>query len=314
MIKKDYQGMNIRYISSILRTSLIVLIIALCSYDAKAQLNPFQQIYFQNPYQYNPAMAGLNQGLNLNIGFRQQWSNLPGSPKTTLFTADFQPANRVGVGLNVNDDQIGIIRQTRIMGSYAYHLPLNDRNDKLSFGLSLGVNDARVDYNKVNGDLTDAQIAQYNQLKAYVDGDFGAAYTGERLTVSGGLPNLKTIFFKESDQRFDADRLLFITLVSYKFDITTAVNSMTLSPLVAYRKVKGYKDIVDAGFNFAMNNNGIFLQGVYHTSESVGVGIGLDQRAYALFFNYDFETGSLSNYTTGSFELGLKLHLFNNSK
>jgi type IX secretion system PorP/SprF family membrane protein len=306
--------MNTRYISPIIRTSLTVLIIALCSLAAKAQLNPFQQMYFQNPYQYNPAMAGLGKGLNLNLGYRQQWSNFPGAPRTTLFTADLQPADKVGIGLNVNDDQEGLIRQTRIMGSYAYHLPLNDRDEKLSFGLSLGVNDARVDYSKVNGDLTDEQIAQYNQLKAYVDGDFGVAYTGERLTVSSALPNLKTVFFKESDQRFDADRLLFITMVSYKFDIITADNSMTLTPLAAYRKVKGYKDIIDAGFNFSMHNNGIFLQGVYHSSQSMGTGIGLDQPAYSLFFNYDFETGELSNYTNGSFELGLRLHLLNNSK
>jgi len=297
-----------------LRTSLIVLIIAFCSLAAKAQLNPFQQMYFQNPYQYNPAMAGLDKGLNLNLGYRQQWSNFPGAPKTTLFTADLQAADKVGIGLNVNDDQEGLIRQTRIMGSYAYHLPLNDRNEKFSFGLSLGVNDARVDYNKVNGDLTDEQIAQYNQLKAYVDGDLGAAYTGERLTISSALPNLKTIFFKESDQRFDADRLLFITMVNYKFDIITSDNSMTLTPLAAYRKVKGYKDIVDAGFNFAMNNNGIYLQGVYHTSQSMAVGMGLDQQVYSFFFNYDFETGALSNYTNGSFELGLKLHLLTGSK
>lgn len=306
--------MNTHYILKLRRIAALILLSAITTSIAKAQLNPFQQMYFQNPYLYNPAMAGLNKGLNLNIGYRQQWSNFPGTPKTALFTADFQPTDRVGLGLNVNDDQEGLIRQTRIMGSYAYHLPLNSQGDKLNFGLSLGVNDARIDYNKVNGDLTDMQIAQYNQLKAYVDGDFGAAYTTERLTISGALPNLKTVFFKESDQRFDADRLLFITMVSYKFDIITADNAMTLTPLAAYRKVKGYKDIVDAGFNFSMNNYGIYLQSVYHSSQSMGVGIGLDQHTYALNFSYDLETGVLSNYTHGAFEFGLKLHLLNNSK
>ncbi|QKJ31111.1 PorP/SprF family type IX secretion system membrane protein [Mucilaginibacter mali] len=279
---------------------------------AKAQLNPFQAMYFQNPYQYNPAMAGMEQALRLNIGYRQQWSNFPGTPKTALFTADMQPARNVGIGLNVNDDQEGLIRQTRVMGSYAYHLPLNSENEKLSFGVSLGVNDAHIDYNKVSGDLTDQQIAQYNQLKAYVDGDFGMAYTNDKLTVSGALPNLKSVFFKASDQRFDADRLLFITAVSYKIDMKTADNSLTLEPLVAYRKVKGYKDIGDLGFNFTMNNYGIFLQGIYHTSQSMGLGVGLDQKSYLLNFSYNLETGVLSNYTRGAFEFGLKLRLFGN--
>jgi type IX secretion system PorP/SprF family membrane protein len=293
-------------------TGILLMCIALIilSPAAKAQLNPFQAMYFQNPYQYNPAMAGTEKALRLNIGYRQQWSNFPGTPKTATFTADMQPARNVGIGLNVSDDQEGLIRQTRVMGTYAYHVPLNINGDKLSFGLSLGVNDARIDYNKVNGDLTDAQIAQYNQLKAYVDGDFGVAYTSDKLTVSGALPNLKSIFFKASDQRFDADRLLFITIVSYKIDIQPEDNSLTLEPLLGYRKVKGYKDIGDAGFNFTMNNYGIFLQGVYHTSQSMGVGIGLDQKSYLLNFSYNLETGVLSNYTRGAFEFGLKLKLF----
>lgn len=292
--------------------ALVSIVLISLSPAAKAQLNPFQAMYFQNPYQYNPAMAGMEDALRLNIGYRQQWSNFPGTPKTTLFTADMKAARNVGIGLNVNDDQEGLIRQTRVMGTYAYHLPLNSDNEKLSFGVSLGVNDAHIDYNKVNGDLTDAQIAQYNQLKAYVDGDFGMAYTNDKLTVSGALPNLKSVFFKASDQRFDADRLLFITIVSYRIDMRSDDNSMSLEPLAAYRKVKGYKDIGDVGFNFKMNNYHIFLQGIYHTSNSMGLGVGLDQNSYLLNFSYNLETGVLANYTRGAFEFGLKLKLFGN--
>ncbi|MES2279445.1 MAG: PorP/SprF family type IX secretion system membrane protein [Bacteroidota bacterium] len=301
----------INQIGGILLMSIMLISI---SQSSKAQLNPFQAMYFQNPYQYNPAMAGMEHALKLNLGYRQQWSNFPGTPKTSTFTADFQPAEKVGIGLNVNDDQEGIIRQTRIMGTYAYHLPLNGNNEKLSFGLSLGVNDAHIDYDKVNGDLTDAQITQYNQLKAYVDGDFGVAYTSDKLTVNGALPNLKSIFFKASDQRFDADRLLFITAVSYRIDFKTDDNSLTLEPLAAYRIVKGYKDIIDGGFNFRMNNYGIYLQGIYHTSQSMGLGVGLDQNTYCLNFSYNLETGVLSNYTRGAFEFGLKLKLFGKEK
>jgi type IX secretion system PorP/SprF family membrane protein len=297
-------------INQIGRALLMGIALISTSLSSKAQLNPFQAMYFQNQYQYNPAMAGLEKALKLNIGYRQQWSNFPGTPKTTTFTADFQPVEKVGLGINVNDDQEGIIRQTRVMGTYAYHLPLSGNNEKLSFGLSLGVNDAHIDYNKVNGDLTDEQIAQYNQLKAYVDGDFGMAYTSDKLTVSSALPNLKSVFFKSSDQRFDADRLLFITAVSYKFDVSATDNNLSLEPLAAYRIVKGYKDIVDAGFNFRMNNYGIYLQGIYHTSQSMGLGCGLDQNTYCLNFSYNLETGVLSNYTRGAFEFGLKLKLF----
>lgn len=298
----------IQPISKILAITLVLTSLSLVS---RAQLNPFNSMYFQNQYLYNPAMAGMDQTLNINLAYRQQWNSFPGAPKTSALTLDFQPADRVGLGLNVNDDQTGLIRQTRVMGTYAYHVPLSDHNQHLSFGLSLGIDDSRVNYNNVNGDVTDIEIQQYNQLKPYVDGDFGIAYTSNSLNVGAAVPNLKSAFFKSSDERFDADRLLFITTASYKIPIQGDGAAFVLEPLAAWRVVKGYNDIVDAGFNFTMPDYaGLFLQGIYHSSRSMGVGFGMDQQTYALSFNYNIETGALSNYTQGAFELGIKLRLF----
>jgi len=293
---------------------LVILLLLGMALRSEAQLNPFQNMYYQNPYLYNPAMAGLNKGLNLNIGYRRQWSEFPGSPKTSTGTLDYAPTDKVGLGLNINDDQTGLLRQTRIMGTYAYHLPLNGQDQKLSFGLSLGVDNSRVNYNKIVGDVTDVELAQYNLLKPYVDGDFGFAYTSNSLNIGGALPNLKSAFFKNSDSRFDADRLLFITVASYKIPLQSDERNFTIEPLAAMRIVKGYNDIYDAGFNFAMHNYGLYIQGIYHSSKSLGVGFGLDQQTYGLNFNYNLETGALSNFTYGAFELGLRVNLFSNKK
>ena len=279
----------------------------LCS---RAQLNPFQSMYFQNRYLINPAMAGLDQGLNINLGYRQQWNTFPGSPKSQTLTADYHATDRVGVGLNVTDDQSGLIRQTRAMGTYAYHLPLGDHNQKLNFGLSLGVNDGRIDLDKVVGDETDEQIARYNQAKPYVDGDFGIAYTSENLFLEGAIPNLKAAFFRNSIERIDVDRVEFFAAASYKIYISSGYTDLLIEPLTAYRKVKGAKDIVDAGFNFTMSNYFISLQAIYHSNQSTGLGLVFDQKAYAFNFTYNLETGKLSGYTAGAFELGLKLKLF----
>lgn len=307
MNNKKFKQLNIK-IERLLLMSIALIGIGQSS---KAQLNPFQAMYFQNPYQYNPAQAGMEHALLLNLGYRQQWSNFPGTPKTASFTADMQPAKHVGIGINVTDATEGLIRQTRVMGTYAYHVPLSGNNDKLSFGLSFGVNDARISRNNVTGDAGDMQIAQYNQLKAYADGDLGLAYTNNNLSANAVLPNLKSVFFQTSDQRFDADRLLFVTSVSYKININTNDNSITLEPLVAYRMVKRYKDIFDGGVNFRMNNYGIYLQGIYHNNQNMGLGAGLDQNTYCVNFSYNLETGMLRTYTHGAFEFGLKLRLFN---
>ncbi|MDB4925782.1 PorP/SprF family type IX secretion system membrane protein [Mucilaginibacter sp.] len=296
-------------IPNITKTLLTTLLLTAASLISRAQLNPFNAMYYQNPYMYNPAMAGLSRVLTINTSYRQQWSGFPGTPKTGSLTADFQPADKVGLGLNINDDQAGLIRQTRIMGTYAYHLSLNGQNQQLHFGLSFGIDDSRVDYNNVTGDLSDTEIALYNQLKPYVDGDLGIGYTDNNLSVGAAVPNLKAAFFKSSDDRFDADRMLFITTVSYKIPMQNDDRSFMLTPLAAFRMVKSYNSIVDVGINFNLNNYGLYMQSIYHSSRSVGLGFGLDQGSYALSFNYNLETGSLTQYTQGAFEFGLKLRL-----
>ena len=123
-------------------TLVLIIVAARC----KAQLNPYQAIYYQNRYLINPAMAGLDKGLNINLAYQQQWSSFPGSPKSQSFATEYQATDKVGVGLNINDDQSGVFRQTRVVGSYAYHLPLGEQNQKLNFGVSLGINDSRINY------------------------------------------------------------------------------------------------------------------------------------------------------------------------
>jgi type IX secretion system PorP/SprF family membrane protein len=292
------------------RITLIILF-TLIALKSQAQLDPFQSMYYQNRYLLNPALAGVVQGLTVNANYQQQWSAFPGTPKTDLLTGDYSASDKVGVGVNISDDESGIIRTTRMVGSYAYHLRLNEANDShLNFGLSLGVNNSRVDLNKVSGDLSDGEIAAYDQLKPYIDGDLGIAYTDKHWLLSGTLPNLSATILKTSDSRFDADQLLFIGEAAYKINLQSDYNNITIEPMGAYRIVKGYKDIVDAGINLAINNYGFNMQAIYHSSQSTSLGVGLDLKSVMLMFNYNIETGSLSNFTNGAFELGMKFHVF----
>lgn len=273
-------------------------------------MSPFQSIYFQNRYLVNPAMAGMEKGLNLNVGYRQQWNSFPGAPKSQIFTADYQATQKVGLGLNISDEQSGLIRQTRVMGTYAYHLPVGAANQKLDFGLSLGINDSRLDEDKIVGDETDEQIARYNQAKPYVDGDLGIAYTSNGLFAEVVVPNLKAAFFRNNIERIDADRVTLLTALSYKIHTENEYSNLVIEPLVAYRKVKVAGDIFDAGMNFTIVNYYVSLQAIYHSNKTTGIGFLFDQKAFALNFTYNLQSGFVNNYSSGAVELGLKIKLF----
>jgi type IX secretion system PorP/SprF family membrane protein len=221
--------------------------------NASAQLNPMGALYFQNQYLANPALAGMKEGLSLNAGYRKQWSSIPGSPAEQTITADYAITGKAGVGLNVYNDKAGLYKRTRSVASYAYHLSLNDAGAfgddqrQLSFGLSVGFMNERVSAEDVNGDPNDAEVSLYNQRSTYIDGDFGMAYTSNKLSVQAALPNLKSLLKKDRNSN-SVDRSLFYSAVSYKLDLNSGIG---LEPKLAYRGVKGFNNIIDAGANLS---------------------------------------------------------------
>lgn len=294
-------------LSKISKTGAIILAL-LAGAEVRAQLNPLAGIYFQNEYLGNPAMAGTEQGLNLNMGYRRQWSAMPGAPKTQSITADFGTGKKVGLGLNFHNDEAGLIKQTRVMGTYSYHLPLNDESRKLRFGISLGFMDERVMNEQINGDQNDISVNKFNTRETYIDGDFGVAYTSSRLTVQAAIPNLKG-FFQMDDVNGSgyADRSTFFSAASYKFYFPAALDGFGVEPKIAFRGVQGFDNILDVGANFTVANRAASVMTVYHSSQSATIGMGAVINNFgAITANYTTATSALSQYTSGNFQIGVK--------
>ncbi|CAH0297739.1 hypothetical protein SRABI27_04277 [Pedobacter sp. Bi27] len=284
---------------------LMLLAVWIPAASVHAQLNPLSSQYYTNRYVINPAFAGANNGLRINGAYRKLWDNVPGAPVTQNLTADYG-FGKVGVGLNMSNESAGLQRQTRIVGSYAYHLPLNANNQQLHFGLSVGFMNQRLENADIYGNPNDPMVGLYNDRKTYLDGDFGIAYTSDKLSIEGSLPNLKSFFKKDVIKL--ADVATFYTAISYKITLSEGMEGIALEPKVAYRGVKGFDNIFDLSAQAWIANKQVFLMGVYHSSENATFGIGVDfKRKYLISGMYTTQTSALSAYTNGSFELNLRL-------
>lgn len=277
---------------------------------ASAQIRPLGAQYYENQYISNPAFAGMDEGMNLNISYRNQWRSIPGSPVTMAVSGDYRVVDKVGVGFNVYNDKAGLIGRTRVMGTYAYHLPLNIDNNALHFGISLGVMKERLDENSIIATPDDLAAARYNQRKSYVDGDFGVAYTTERLTLQGALPNLKKFFKKD-----DANTVLGSTyLLAMSYKIGTTLDVVSIEPKISFRGAKDIDNIWDIGTNLKLQNNLISFLGMYHSDKSSTFGVGLN---YENFFIQGFYTSQLAGErqrTGGDFEINLKINLLKDQR
>jgi type IX secretion system PorP/SprF family membrane protein len=289
-----------------------IAFLSLVGISAKAQLNPLSAQYYTNQYLINPAFAGAKessdgvQGLKVNAAYRKLWSNVVGSPLTQNLTLDYG-TGRVGLGLTVNNESSGLQKETRVLGSYAYHLPLGGGDQQLHFGVSLGFLSQRLENSDINGNPSDPMVGQYNDRKTYLDGDFGVAYTSDHLSIQAAVPNLKSVLKKDVIKL--ADVATFYSAVSYRMAITEGAEGIDLEPKVAYRGVKGFDNILDAGAQVSIADRQAFLMGMYHSSKNATFGLGMNfKHRYLVSGTYTTQTSALSSYTNGSFELNLRVN------
>ncbi|WP_119080662.1 PorP/SprF family type IX secretion system membrane protein [Chitinophaga alhagiae] len=275
--------------------------------EAPALLQPSGTQWYQNQYLANPAMAGIDTGMHVNAAYRRQWSGMEGAPKTAFFTADGAMTNRVGAGVNVFNDQAGLINRTRIGLTYAYHLPLGARGQRLHFGLSFVFNVQRLNYEHVDGDATDPSLGAFNRRDDYFEAEYGMAYTDGPWTLQAALPNVRALFTGK-DLGVNGGSVFF-TAASYRFTLPGAISR--IEPKVSYRGVKGYDNILDAGVQICFLNNVASVMGMYHTSESITAGLGFNiLKTVQIQALYNAQTGGIKNYVDGAFEVGATVHLF----
>lgn len=269
---------------------------------ASAQISPLGAQYFQNRYLANPAMAGAEQGFRLNVGYRVQGGNMPGSPKTTSVSTDYRK-NKVGLGLSLYKEQSGLLDQTKFVGTYAYHLPLSDDSKQIHFGISVGAFSERLNLQALQGSANDQTALQFNDRPTRLDGDFGFAYTDEQLTVEGALSSLRQQMGSEEKDYVGYNT--FYAAASYGMSL----KGMQLTPKVAYRGINGYKNLLDAGFEALVLERQVGVTAFYHSNNSFSAGLNYEHKQQLRFmFLYTSGTSAVQNYTNDMFELGMQIN------
>ncbi len=285
----------------------------LVNLTANAQLNLFGSSYFQNQYLNNASYVGLANGLELDGGLSNLMTNVPGSPIQQFFTVNYGAENkRLGFGLILKNETAGLIRKTNVQVSWAYHLPLRREDEQLNFGMSLGIQDQRIDLSEIDDDPGDVQITRFNQEANQFDVDLGLSYTTKKLNVQASIPKLKNVLSQGVDTGID--RIDFLAAVSYRLESRASsgiFNGLSAEPKVAFRSVRGYTDIFDAGAQISFTGDVLSFLYMYHSSRSNSFGFGMKyNERFQLRGIYTTNTATSKNYVNGNFEVGLKVIIF----
>lgn len=274
------------------------------------QLDPLISQYYENRFLGNPSLAGADAGLNIDLGYRKQWKDIPDAPVTFALTADYQLAKRFGVGLTVFNDQAGPLKYTRAALSYAYHMPLDESNSEfLHIGLTTAIDNRRVETKKTVVPPTNPTPAVQDSRDTQFETDLGIAYTNEKLTIQAALPNVVSTF-RNNDKVEPRSSSTFMVGASYKFG-TKSFQISSIEPMVAFRGIKGYKGVLDVGTKVSLAKNFVNLFALYHTSKAMTAGVGFQfKNSIQVQASYTTQTAGVKNNIDGNFGLGIKVRLF----
>ena len=135
----------------LLKGLIVIVVLLIQCGDLFAQQNALFSQYMFNTLAFNPAYAGSRNVATATALYRNQWVGIEGAPNTGTFTMDAPFANeRLGLGIQLISDKVGITKTTGIAVSSAFRIPINDGS--LSFGLQGSMNNYHAAYSRVNLD------------------------------------------------------------------------------------------------------------------------------------------------------------------
>ena len=133
---------------SFIKKILLIYSCLLLGVSGFSQQDPQYSLHMFNPLGVNPGYAGSREVLSAVIIHRSQWIGLEGAPETQAFAINTPMKNKkMGIGLQIINDNIGPKTTQLLKGTYAYRLKLG--GGKLAFGLSGGIINYNYNWNKI---------------------------------------------------------------------------------------------------------------------------------------------------------------------
>ncbi len=246
-----------------------------------------------NPLIINPAYAGTKDALSFTGMYRDQWVGFGGAPKTLFFSAHSPLKNKkINLGVNLISDHFGITDQNLIQGIYSYRLYF--KKSSLSFGLAVGINMIRNNWNQITTTVSnDIVFANTYSQQNLLQTGFGMYYTSAKFYAGISAPNL----IKQNASDYKPSMLM----AGYIFDISS---DFKIKPSVLVKYINASPIEVDFNTNFYFRQLGLGFS--YRTQDACIFMLNWYVNQQFMFgYAYDYTTSKLGTFVSGSHEIVL---------
>jgi type IX secretion system PorP/SprF family membrane protein len=277
-----------------------------------AQLEPMYSQYMFNMMNVNPAYAGSRGVPNLTALFRNQWSGMPGAPKTGNVSFDMPFAtNNSAIGFQMYTDRIGVQKTQGLKFNYAYRAQAGE-SGVISMGLNLGLRNRRANYTDVNTFVPGDPVFNSNISSINVDAGAGIFYNTDNFYIGASAPFLLKSNVSSNDpleagaKWLEAVKARDLNIFLTAGFVVYFSEQLVLKPS-AMLKRSGSAFQADINSNLWINDM-ISLGVSYRTKESV-IGMLEWQMTPKLRFGYSYDRSinNLRLYNSGSHEFMLRI-------
>lgn len=323
------------------RILIAAAFLGLATYSANAQQQGLYSNFLLNGYIFNPALAGIEDHLDLKTSFRRQWMNLPASPTTmyaslhgainqadlnkeelgslpmrgasTIKFKNIQPLKiRHGVGGFFLNDRAGLITRNTISLGYSIHLPLN-HTYYLAIGANVGAHFFSLGKPNLREQNDDAFAGSQN-MGTIPDVQSGMYLYSNKLQIgiSGTQLVANRFSFAKNNQSVASNTLTrhYFATASYKIPLDP---DFDLLPVGIVRYTEASPLSYEGGAKIRYRNT-FWAGGTYRLGDAATGMVGFSLFNFVdLCYAFDFTTTQIQNTSKGTHEIVLGLRL-NNKK
>jgi type IX secretion system PorP/SprF family membrane protein len=301
------------------RLYFLALLLPMC---AAAQSDQHYTMFMYNKLLYNPGYAGSREVLSVNALYRNQWTGIPGAPKTINIAADapvgsyMRPFRPVSAGVSVTNEKVGGENTTLLRTYYAYRIKM--KQSTLSMGISAGANLYSANYSDLtlhqqndpnfNANISNAILPAFGA---------GAYWSGSNFYCGLSVPSmLQNYYDKNQPTRTSQQIRAFYLSGGYVFTLNETIK---LQPqlLARYAVNRNYQLPFSTDINLsAIAYDRLLLGCTYRTDKSVAFIAHMQATTRInIGYAYDHAMSALNGVAGGSHELVLGYDLIrDNSK
>jgi type IX secretion system PorP/SprF family membrane protein len=168
---------------------LLLAALSITATSLSAQVNPTLDNYLLNPVRLSPAAAG-TLDRDLELIYVKQWVGINGAPQSSMLSYDYMTEGRLGLNVEVVNDQVGPVASNSLGFATAYHLQVG-RKQYVSMGLRGTFTQFNVNLMDVTVlDNWDPKFLQNYQTNWLPNVDWSLNYRSEKAYVGFAIKNL----------------------------------------------------------------------------------------------------------------------------